>query len=75
MSRNESALDRAVRGAVSVVLVLVGLTVGVSTGTGIVLLVLAGILAVTAAVGFCPLYRLLNMSTLRLHRTRTPTTR
>jgi hypothetical protein len=32
---------------------------------GILLVVVGGILVVTAAVGFCPLYRILGLSTAR----------
>ena len=63
MSRNESNLDRILRIAAAVVAVIVAIAVGASSLPGVVMFVVAGILLVTAAVGFCPLYRLLGIST------------
>jgi Inner membrane protein YgaP-like, transmembrane domain len=63
MSRNESNLDRMIRVAVAVVAVVGALAVGASSVLGVVLAIVAAILVVTAAVGFCPLYRLLGIST------------
>ena len=65
MSRNVSNLDRLIRVAVAVVAVVGAVVVGASSVLGIVLFVVAAILLVTAAVGFCPLYRLLGISTDR----------
>jgi len=63
MSRNESNLDRMIRLAVAVVAVIGAVAVGASSVLGVVMFIGAGILLVTAAVGFCPLYRLLGIST------------
>jgi uncharacterized membrane protein len=63
MSRNESNLDRMIRVAVAAVAVVGALAVGASSVLGVVLAIVAAILVVTAAVGFCPLYRLLGIST------------
>lgn len=63
MSRNESNLDRMIRVAVAVVAVVGALAVGASSVPGVVLVIVAAILVVTAAVGFCPLYRLLGIGT------------
>ena len=63
MSRNESNLDRMSRAAVAVVAVIGAVAVGASSVLGVLLFAVAGILIVTAAVGFCPLYRLLGIST------------
>jgi hypothetical protein len=64
MTRNMSTLDRKLRGyAAAPVLLLVALLVGVGTITGVVLLVLAVVMAVTAKVGFCPLYAAIHIST------------
>ena len=63
MVRNESNLDRMLRALVGALL-LIGWAVGWWTGTwAVVLGVVAAILIVTAAVGFCPLYRVLGLST------------
>ncbi len=62
--RNEGALDRAIRLAL-------GIAAGVAVFTiltgfwQIIGAVVAAILLVTAAVGFCPIYALLHLSTRR----------
>ena len=63
MSKNESNLDRMIRVAVAVVAIVAGVAVGSSSLLGIVLFVVAAVMLVTAAVGFCPLYRLLGIRT------------
>jgi hypothetical protein len=57
------------RGGAAVVLVAVAAVAGLTEPAGILMLVVALVLLVTAAVGFCPLYRLLGVSTVgRAHR-------
>lgn len=63
MTRNMSSTDRVVRLVGAVALLAVALLVGLGSLLGIVLLVVAAVLAGTSAVGFCPLYRLLGLST------------
>ncbi|MBI4944010.1 MAG: DUF2892 domain-containing protein [Actinobacteria bacterium] len=63
MVRNESAADRIIRLVVAVVAVVVAFTVGAGSALGIVLLVVGAVMLVTAAVGFCPLYRVFGLST------------
>lgn len=63
MGTNESSVDRIVRVVAAVVAVIVAFVVGPASVVGIVLFVVAAILLVTAAVGFCPLYRLFGIST------------
>jgi hypothetical protein len=63
MFTNESALDRGLRAVAGLVLAIAAFALGTGTTMGIVLVVLAAILLVTAAVGFCPLYRLLGLRT------------
>ncbi|GAB93904.1 hypothetical protein GORHZ_247_00420 [Gordonia rhizosphera NBRC 16068] len=65
MKTNESALDRALRAGVGVLALILGIVVGAGSVPGIILLVVAAILLVTAAVGFCPIYRILGMATNR----------
>ena len=65
MSNNESTLDRGLRGVAGLVLAIAAFAVGAGSTVGIILIVLAAILLVTAAVGFCPLYRLLGLRTNR----------
>jgi hypothetical protein len=64
MTRNMSTVDRKLRGyAAAPMLLLLALLAGVGTVTGLVLLALAIVMAVTAAVGFCPLYAAIHIST------------
>lgn len=73
MKRNENNTDRAIRAGLAAVLVAVAVWAGVASVAGILLLVLAAVLLVTAAVGFCPLYYALGISTYPTpHRTRHP---
>jgi len=68
MSVNIGILDRRARGFVIAPLALiVALLLGAGTVAGIVLLVVAGIMAVTAATGVCPIYALLHLDS-RGHR-------
>ena len=65
MSNNESTLDRGLRAVAGLVLAIAAFALGAGSAVGIILIVLAAILLVTAAVGFCPLYRLLGLRTNR----------
>ena len=65
MKINESPADRIIRSIVGVVLIALGLF-GVATGAWLyVAYVLGAILLVTGIVGFCPLYRVFNFSTVK----------
>jgi len=66
MMRNEGPVDRVVRAIVALVAVIGAVAAGADTGLGIGLLVVAAIMAVTAAVGFCPIYRVLGVNTCPL---------
>ncbi len=63
MPRNMGSTDRIVRGVAAVVLLALLLKVDAGSALGLTLIVLAVLLGGTAAVGFCPLYRLLHLST------------
>jgi hypothetical protein len=63
MTTNVSTTDRAVRLGLAVLAVVAAYLAGFGSVLGIVLLVVAAVLAVTAVVRFCPLYRLFGMST------------
>jgi len=63
MGKNEGPIDRLVRVVAGVAAVVVAFVVGPASVLGIVLFVVAAVLIVTAAVGFCPLYRLFGIST------------
>ncbi len=64
MSTNMGMLDRRLRGfVVAPAALIVAFVVGAGSVGGIVLFVVAGIMAATAAAGFCPLYTLLHLNT------------
>lgn len=67
MNTNEGTVDRLIRIAVGLVLAILMLTGVVSGLLGWVFLVLGGVLAVTGAVGFCPLYALFGVRTCRVN--------
>lgn len=63
MTTNEGTIDRVIRAVLGIAALLGSLTLGLGTVGGIVLVVVAAVLLVTAAVGFCPLYRVLGLNT------------
>lgn len=63
MKKNMGTTDRAVRGVVMVGAVVASGMIEFSTAGGIVLLAVAVMMALTAASGYCPLYRLLGVET------------
>jgi Inner membrane protein YgaP-like, transmembrane domain len=63
MNKNVGTIDRVVRAVIGVAAVIGAFSVGLTSVWGIVLAVVAVIALVTAIVGFCPLYRLLGIST------------
>jgi phosphate/sulfate permease len=66
MTTNESPLDRIVRVVLAVAAVAGAFALGATSVGGIALMVVALVLLVTAAVGFCPLYQVLGISTCRV---------
>jgi hypothetical protein len=64
--KNVGSTDRTVRFAVAAVALVLALLVGAGSVGGIVLLAVAAIMAVTGAVGFCPLYRLVGVNTCKI---------
>ena len=65
MKKNMGTVDKIVRTLIVLVLIVL-YAKGILAGTlGIILLVVAGILLITSLVGFCPLYALLGIRTLR----------
>ncbi len=65
MKKNMGNIDRVIRLTVAVLLVVLVSTGVVSGVWGTVVWVAAGVLALVSAVGFCPLYKLLGMSTCK----------
>ena len=67
MKRNESTQDRGIRAVLGIIALLVGLLA--AGGFLRALLIIVGlVLVITAAVGFCPLYRLLGINTCKVWR-------
>jgi hypothetical protein len=63
MKSNEGTIDRIIRAVVGVAALLGAFAIGSGSVAFVLLLVVGAILLVTAAVGFCPLYRMLGIST------------
>ena len=63
MKTNESGLDRVIRVIAGIALLVLFFANIISGTLGIVLAVIGGVLIVTGAVGFCPLYALLKFRT------------
>lgn len=66
MNKNTGNADRAVRVVVAVVAVVAAFLLGFGSVGGIILLVVAAVMLVTAAVGFCPLYRVFGINTCKV---------
>ena len=64
MKRNMGSIDRTVRLVLSVVLLVLYLTETV-TGTRLVAILIALLLAATSFIGFCPLYLPFKFNTFR----------
>ena len=63
MDRNVGPIDRVIRIVIAIVAVAAAVAVGAGTVGGIILLVVAAIMAVTGLAARCPLYRLVGLST------------
>ncbi len=64
MTHNTGNADRMVRVVLAIVLAVAGIAIG--GALAIVCFVLAAVMLVTAAVGFCPLYRLVGIDTCKV---------
>jgi len=68
LTRNESPLDRGVRAVVGAALVVTSVAgLGLTTPLGIVAAIVGAVLLFTAATGFCLLYRLFGIDTVKDH--------
>ncbi len=65
MKKNMGGIDRIIRIIFALVIVLLYFSNTISGTTGIILLVLAGILLATSLVSICPLYRPFGINTGR----------
>lgn len=63
MKKNMGIIDIAVRLVIAVLLIVLYFTHVVTGTTGIVLLVVAGVLILTSVFGICPMYMPFNLST------------
>ena len=63
MKKNMGIIDIAVRLVIAVLLIVLYFTHVVTGTTGIVLLVVAGVLILTSVLGICPMYLPFNLST------------
>lgn len=66
MTTNVGSTDKIIRIGLAAVAALIAVLTGAGTVGGILLLVVAGVLLVTALVGFCPLYRLFGVNTCKV---------
>ena len=63
MKTNESNLDRVIRVIAGIALLVLFFTNIISGTLGIVLAIIGGILIITGAIGFCPVYAILKIRT------------
>jgi hypothetical protein len=69
MPRNLGTVDRVVRAVlIAPMLLVLGAVVGAGTAVGLVLLAFALVMVATSAVGYCPLYAAIRVSTCGLGR-------
>ncbi|MCU0277959.1 MAG: DUF2892 domain-containing protein [Candidatus Nanopelagicales bacterium] len=66
MTTNESSVDRIIRLVIGIAAFVAAFAVGFSSVGGIVLAVVGVVMLATAAVGFCPLYRVFGISTCKV---------
>ncbi len=66
MGRNENGIDRIIRVVIAIAAVVGAAAVGFGTAGGWLLLAVAAVMLLTAATGFCPLYRVFGLSTCRV---------
>lgn len=65
MKLNESNVDRIIRAVAGVVLLFLGFGGVLSGGLAVVADVIGAVLLLTGAIGFCPIYAVLKLSTLK----------
>ena len=66
MEKNMNGVDRIIRIIIAIAAVGGAAAVGFGSIGAWLLLVVGGIMLVTAAVGFCPLYRVFGVSTCKV---------
>jgi hypothetical protein len=68
MKANVGTVDRIIRAVVGLAALLGAWAIGSGSVAFVLLMVVGAILLVTAAVGFCPLYRVLGLNTCPVAR-------
>jgi len=68
MKANVGTVDRIIRAVVGLAALLGAWAIGSGSVAFVLLMVVGAILLVTAAVGFCPLYRVLGLTTCPVAR-------
>ncbi len=63
MTTNESSIDRIIRVVIAIAAFVAAFAIGLGSVGGILLAVVGVVMLATAAIGFCPLYRLFGIST------------
>lgn len=66
MNTNVGSTDKVIRIVAGVVAAVLAFVLGAGSVGGIILLVVAAIMLVTAFTGFCPLYRLVGVNTCKV---------
>jgi hypothetical protein len=65
MKKNLGNIDRVLRVSFAVLVAILFFTKVISGGIGLILLIVAGILALTSLVSFCPIYWALGWKTAK----------
>jgi Na+(H+)/acetate symporter ActP len=65
MRKNMGAVDRSIRTILAIIVVVLYFTGDISGVAAIILGIIALVFLVTSFVGFCPLYTLFGISTIR----------
>jgi hypothetical protein len=63
MKKNLGSIDKVIRILIAAVVVVLYFTKVISGTLGIVLLIVAGIIALTAIIDFCPIWAVLGINT------------
>jgi Protein of unknown function (DUF2892) len=69
MKKNVGSADKIIRLVIAAIFVALYFTNTITGTLGIILLVLAGVFSLTSAIGFCPLYSIVGISTCPVKRT------
>jgi hypothetical protein len=65
MKRNVGSVDKVIRTLIALVIVILAFTKVITGVLAILLLVLAGILVLTSLISFCPIWRVLGISSAK----------